>query len=142
MRFIWKLTYQIGSEEYVEWTAHINDAFQLQVDGHTISLTPDAAQVLGVNTVHRYIAGWERPGAYPPDDLAAAYEYLYFDNPYSKVPGKIEYDGMVVTMRAHVFFTPDSTRWRHARLDVADTSDTDYDSALFIKKQSITSITP
>jgi hypothetical protein len=67
---------------------------------------------------------------------------LYFDNPYSDNIGKVEYDGLVVKIKAHVFFSSNPTRSRHVHLGVADTKDQDFDSALFVKKQGFTSTNP
>jgi len=136
-----EIEYQIGSEEYVEWVTNFNDALHIQVDGRKISLTPDAAQTVAVNAVHRHISGWERR-LNPDTDLQPAYEYLYFDNPHRAESDKIEYDGMIVKIKAHVFLTSNPLRSHRANLGIADTGDQEYDSALFVRKRGITSNTP
>jgi hypothetical protein len=49
---------------------------------------------------------------------------------------------MVVKLKAHVFWSPNPNRLRHARLGVAHTRDQIFDPALFIKRQGFTSSTP
>jgi hypothetical protein len=137
-----EVAYQFGSEEYVEYIDSYNDAIQIQINGRTVSLNPDAEQAVAVNTVHRFIASSERAPANPGADIAADHEYLYFDNTHLIEPGKIEYDGMVVKLKAYIFLSPNPMRRHHARLGVADTKDRVFDTALFIKKQGFTSSTP
>lgn len=137
-----EVTYQTGSEEYVEYVDNFNDAIQIQVDGRTVSLAPDAAQIVAVNNVHRLIDSTERAFDNLGPTLAAAYEYLYFDNPYSKEAGRIEYDGMIIKLKTHVFFNQNPTRSRHIRLGVADTRDQVFDSVLFLESHVFTSSTP
>jgi hypothetical protein len=49
---------------------------------------------------------------------------------------------MVVKLKACVFWGTNSNRLRHARLGLADTKDRVFDTALFVKKQGFTSISP
>lgn len=132
-----ELEFQFGSEEYPEYVGSRNDAFLIGV-GTTIAsvLLPNCSDVIAVNSVNGGTQG------IPP--IPALNQHLFLVNPTDIVTqnngARVEYDGMVVKLRSHVLLTP-GTSYRF-KIAIGDVDDDQFDSAVFLKGQSIRSISP
>lgn len=128
-----ELVYQFGSEEYEEFVGSFNDGFMATVDGVLVSLVPDCSDIVAVNSVN------------PVEPIN---EHLYLDDDLDIDPKvtpsnqsvQVEYDGMTIRLRAHVFVTPNTTH--RIKLVIADVNDDRLDSGLFIGESSVRTITP
>lgn len=135
-----ELVFQFGSEEYLEYVGEYNDGFMATVDGVLVSLVPDGSGIVAVNTVHAQSTG--QPPR-PPIN-----EHLYLDDDLDidprvapvNQPVQVEYDGVTIRLKAHVFITPSSTR--RVKLVIGDVNDDYYDSGLFIEESSVKTISP
>ncbi|MFD2303648.1 choice-of-anchor L domain-containing protein, partial [Roseibacillus ishigakijimensis] len=75
-------------------------------------------------------------------------EYLYLDDDLDidpevdglNQPVQVEYDGLVVRLKAHVFVKPGKSY--HVKFVIADVNDDNLDSGLFIKESSVRVINP
>ncbi len=135
-----EIEYQFGSEEYEEFINDYNDAFIITVDGVVVNLVPDCSDLISVNTVH---GGKKNSlGDYTVFPLN---EHLFLNDDNDISPRatdqlkQAEYDGMSVRLRSHVFVSPGL---HHIRIVIADVLDDKYDSALFLKRSSVRSISP
>jgi hypothetical protein len=128
-----ELVYQFGSEEYEEFVGSFNDGFMATVDGVLVTLVPDCSDIVAVNSVN------------PVEPIN---EHLYLDDDLDidptvtqpNQPVQVEYDGMTIRLKAHVFVTPNTTH--HVKLVIADVNDDQLDSGLFIGESSVRTITP
>ncbi|MBK1832905.1 choice-of-anchor L domain-containing protein [Roseibacillus ishigakijimensis] len=142
------IEYQFASEEYVEWVTQRtdpschNDAFMITVNGVLVSMVPDCSDIVAVHSIHPSISAEESDCN--PDDVSAENEHLYVDDSDilarvdpEKADTRCEYDGMTIKLRSHVFVTPNQTY--RMKFIIADVDDAQYDSALFIKENSLRS---
>ncbi len=128
-----ELVYQFGSEEYEEFVGSFNDGFMATVDGVLVTLVPDCSDIVAVNSVN------------PVEPIN---EHLYLDDDLDidpnvtqpNQPVQVEYDGMTIRLKAHVFVTPNTTH--HVKLVIADVNDDQLDSGLFIGESSVRTINP
>jgi hypothetical protein len=128
-----ELVYQFGSEEYEEFVGSFNDGFMATVDGVLVTLVPDCSDIVAVNSVN---------------SVEPINEHLYLDDDLdidpkvspANQPVQVEYDGMTIRLRAHVFVTPNTTH--RVKLVIADVNDDQLDSGLFIGASSVRTITP
>jgi hypothetical protein len=128
--------YQFASEEYDYYVGGYNDAFMVIVDGAIVTLTPDCAGIVAVNTVNN----GDTNGRYPPVNrhlFMGDDEDIDADN---NLPYQVEYDGLTVRLMAHVFIAPQSTH--HVRIIIADVNDGILDSGLFIETDSLRTVVP
>jgi hypothetical protein len=132
-----EIEFQFGSEEYDEYVSQYNDGFMISVDGVIVSLLPDCSDIVAVQSIHQ---------AYATEGTTALNEFLFLDDDTdintlcTNQPKQVEYDGMTIRLRAHVFVTPNETH--EIRLVVADVRDYQLDSGLFIKQSSLRTIVP
>ncbi len=136
--------YQLGSEEYDEYVGGgigyddvFNDAFMVIVDGAIVTLTPDCAGIVAVNTINN--------GNSTNGEVPIRNRHLFMDDdddidPDDNLTNQIEYDGMTVKLKAHVFVPPQSSH--HVRIIVTDVNDGIFDSGLFIEGESLRTVVP
>lgn len=55
-------------------------------------------------------------------------------------PFQLEYDGVTIRLKAHVFVTPDANH--HVKIAISDVDDDFLDSGLFIGESSVKTINP
>lgn len=129
--------YQFGSEEYDRYVGDFNDGFLATVDGVVVTLVPDASRIVSVNSVNRgYL------------NIPASNPHLFLDNETEIKPlltpqqalTRVEYNGMTIRLKAHAFVSPGTTH--RLRIVIADYLDWIRDSALFVKKNSLRTISP
>lgn len=122
--------YQFGSEEYDEYVTQYNDAFMLTVDGVVVSFVPDCSSIVSVNNVH--------PVEPNPSNIEL---FLDDDNDIkplvhpAHLSQQVEYDGMTIKLRGHVLVEPGKNH--RVKLVIADITDDQWDSALFVESGSI-----
>ena len=110
------IKYVFASEEYREWVdTEFNDVFAFFVDGANIALTPGTSTPVTVNTINHIV----NTG-------------LYHDN-----EGGVdtEFDGYTTPLQAIAVVEPNVTH--RVRIAIADASDGNLDSAVFIAKGGI-----
>ena len=123
-----EIEYQFGSEEYHEFVGEFNDAFMIIVNGAVVTRAPDCANIVAVNTVnldqnrHLFIGNNE--------DI----------DPTGILSNKVEYDGLTVRMRVHVFVEPQSINT--VRIVIADVNDGILDSGIFLESGSFKTTIP
>jgi hypothetical protein len=109
----------------------------ISLDGVIVSLLPDCSDIVAVQSIHQ---------AYAEQGMTALNEFLFLDDDTdintlcTDQPKQVDYDGMSIRLRAHVFITPNETR--KIRIVVADVRDFELDSGLFIKQSSLRTIAP
>jgi hypothetical protein len=110
------IRYVFASEEYPEWVdSDYNDVFAFFVDGANIALTPGTSVPVTVNTINHV-------------ENAA----LYRDNEGGT---ETQFDGFTTPLLAVAVVEPGVTH--HIRIAIADTTDTAFDSAVFIAQGGI-----
>lgn len=120
-----RFNFSLGSEEYNEWVgSQFNDVFGFFISGpgiagdpgigadHNIALVPNSTQPVTINNVNN-----------------GANSIYYHDNTGDS---EIQYDGYTVGLSAVSAVQPCQTY--HLKLIVADATDNDYDSGVFIEK--------
>ncbi len=134
-----ELVYQFGSEEYDEFVGFYNDAFMVTVDGALVTFVPDCTDIVAVNSVNNGNLSVFMDPANP---------HLYLDDEEDIDPSvapenqyrQVEYDGMTIRLRAHVFVEPNTTH--RIRLVIADVNDGRLDSGLFVSEGSVRTVKP
>lgn len=123
-----EIEYQFGSEEYDEFVGQFNDSFMIIVDGSVVTRSPGCADIFAVNTIN----------------LNENRHLFMGDNedidPLGTLTNQLEYDGITVRLRAHVFVEPQSTH--HVRIVIADVNDGVWDSGTFLESNSFRTTTP
>lgn len=122
--------YQFGSEEYDEYVTQYNDAFMLTVDGVVVSFVPDCSSIVSVNNVHPVEPNPSNVELFLDDDDDI--KPLVHPTHANK---QVEYDGMTIKLRGHVLVEPGKNH--RVKLVIADITDDQWDSALFIERGSI-----
>ena len=125
-----EIEYQFASEEYDEFAAagQYPDAFMIIVDGAVVSRSPDCAEIIAANTINLYQARHLFMG--DDEDI----------DPLGLWHPQIEYDGLTVRLRAHVFVEPQSTHT--VRIIICDVNDGIYDSGVFMETGSLRTTIP
>jgi hypothetical protein len=110
------IRYVFASEEYREWVdSEFNDVFAFFVDGGNIALTPGTSVPVTVNTInHNVNTG------------------LYHDNEGGT---ETEFDGYTTPLQAIAVVEPNVSH--HVRIAIADASDSQLDSAVFIAQGGV-----
>jgi hypothetical protein len=113
------ITYVFASEEYPEYVgSKFNDVFAFFVDGANIALVPGTASAVAVNTVN-----------------GSANGQFYRSNPIGSTDYNTQFDGFTTVLQAFADVEPGVSH--HIRLAIADTSDTIFDSAVFIAQGGV-----
>ena len=132
-------TYVFASEEYPEFVAsQWNDLVGIFVDGVNIAIVPNTTLPVAVNNVN---GGYLNP---PTDDEPAVNPLDYVDNhdpSFSAQPPNvapvpvynIQYDGTTSVLSAQTSISANITYT--IKIAIADASDANYDSAVFIKAE-------
>lgn len=128
--------YQFASEEYDEFVGDYNDSFMVLVDGAVVTLTPDCSGIVAVNTINN----GDTDGYPPPTN-----RHLFLGDdedidPGDNLPYQVEYDGLTVRLRAHVFVPVQS--YHHMRIIITDVNDGVWDSGLFLETDSLRTVPP
>jgi hypothetical protein len=121
--------YVFASEEYNEYVnSEFNDVFAFFVNGSNCALVPGTSQAVAVNTVN----------GGNPFGTDATNPAFYRNNSISD-PGPAtidtEMDGLTNVFTCAATVNADETN--HMKLAIADTSDADYDSVVFIQALSL-----
>ena len=117
--------YQFASEEYPGWVNQFNDVFGFFLDGANVALIPSTSLPVSINNVNRDVNS-----AYYVDNWIGG--AVGSDNSGSPGPLDIQYDGLTTAFQIGI--TGLSTTDVHTiRLAIADTSDHNLDSAVFIQ---------
>ena len=131
--------YVFGSEEYNEYVcSQFNDVFGFFVtgaipaggnyNGQNVALVPSTALPVSVNTINIGV-----PGSNGSFGNCVSLDYTeYYVNNASGV--SIQYDGFTVILTAQIAVVPGETY--HFKFAIADVSDSQLDSGVFIKSQS------
>lgn len=122
--------YQFGSEEYDEYVTQYNDAFMLTVDGVVVSFVPDCSSIVSVNNVHPVEPNPSNVELFldDDDDIKPLVDPAHLTQ-------QVEYDGMTIKLRGHVLVEPGKNH--RVKLVIADITDDQWDSALFVESGSI-----
>ena len=139
--------YVFASDEYPEWIGPFNDPMAIFVttnrtatnwiNTNNIALVPGTSLAVSVNTINGGCAISSNGGQIPPTN-----PQYYVDNcdpNYSAVPlyaeaapaFNIQYDGMTVLLTAQAQIAANVTN--HVKIAIADFSDDQYDSAVFLE---------
>jgi hypothetical protein len=130
-----EIEYIFASEEYPEWIQQYNDIMAIFIDGGNVALVPGTSLPIAVNTIN---GGHD---AAPP--VSASNPQFYVDNSdpsHSALPPyaasapvyNIQYDGTTVALTTTPFSVYANTTYR-IKIAIADASDYEWDSAVFIK---------
>jgi hypothetical protein len=124
--------YVFSSDEYNEFVgSDFNDVFGFYVNGVNCAVVGDTAEPVTINTINNGFPYGEPPVSHPE---------LYRNNdPFdSPEPATIdtEMDGLTVVLNCGANVNPNVTN--HMKLAVADTSDTQYDTNVFLEGGSLT----
>ncbi len=123
-----EIEYQFGSDEYDEYVGDYNDSFMIIVDGSVVTRSPGCTDIFAVNTIHLN----ENRHLFMGDDEDI--------DPMDNLPNQLEYDGVTVRLRAHVFVEPQSTH--NIRIVISDVDDGILDSGTFLETNSFRTVTP
>jgi len=123
-----EIEYQFGSEEYDEYVGQFNDSFMIIVNGAVVTRAPNCADIVAVNTVNLN----QNRHLFMGDDEDI--------DPTGTIINQVEYDGLTVRMRIHVFVEPQSTNT--VRIVIADVNDGILDSGLFLETGSFKTTVP
>ncbi|PWU25603.1 MAG: hypothetical protein C5B48_00470, partial [Candidatus Rokuibacteriota bacterium] len=123
--------YVFTSEEYSDFAnTNFNDVFAFFVNGVNCALVPGTSQPVSVNTINN---GNDRQGQDPTPHHPELFR--------SNVPPQIDtqMDGLTIVLTCKATVNPGQTN--HMKLAIADASDGDFDSAVFIEAGSFVSLT-
>lgn len=123
-----EIEYQFGSEEYDEFVGQFNDSFMIIVDGAVVTRSPGCADIFAVNTINLD----ENRHLFMGDDEDI--------DPMDNLTNQVEYDGITLRLRAHVFVEPQSTH--NVRIIISDVDDGILDSGAFLESNSFRTIIP
>lgn len=143
-----KFEYIFASEEYPEFVcSSFNDVFGFFLTGQNpnagqpaynnknIALIPNSDIPITINNVN----GGSMPEDWwweEPEDCNLSNSMYYVDNTYGQW---VQYDGYTVPLTASARVVPHTTY--HLIIAIADATDNSYDSGVFLKANSLTSIT-
>lgn len=127
-----KFNYVFASEEYIEFVGSINDVFAFFISGPGIVGTQNIATVPGSNV----------PVSIANINHVTNSAYFInngngFNGPQSTDPTVINFDGYTVPLTAVAKVTPCVSY--HLKIAIADVSDADYDSGVFLQGGSLNS---
>src|SRR5438105_1603978 len=122
--------YVFSSEEYSDYanTAY-NDVFAFFVNGVNCALVPGTNEPVSVNTINNGNSVGGDPTPHHPE--------LFRDNVRPNVTINTQMDGLTVVLTCTANVTPGVPN--HMKLAIADASDGNYDSAVFLKAASLIS---
>jgi len=123
-----EIEYQFGSEEYDEFVGQFNDSYMIIVDGAVVTRSPGCADIFAVNTINLD----ENRHLFMGDDEDI--------DPNGTLTNQVEYDGLTIRLRAHVFVEPQSTH--NVRIIISDVNDGILDSGVFLESESLRTTTP
>ena len=113
------ISYVFASEEYKEYVdSQFNDVFAFFVDGKNIALVPGSSEPVSINTINH-----KKNTKY------------YQDNPANSGTFGTSFDGFTTELVATTVVTPATTH--HIKLAIADASDANLDSAVFLAQGGI-----
>ena len=127
-----RFSYVFGSDEYNEYVnSEFNDVFAFYVNGNNCATVGD--QPVTINTINGGNPFGSEPSSHPelyrnndPNDPAATLE--------------TEMDGLTVVLTCEANVVPGETN--HIKLAIADASDSNYDSDIFLRAGSFVATTP
>ncbi|MBE0663611.1 MAG: choice-of-anchor L domain-containing protein [Bacteroidales bacterium] len=126
------IQYVFGSEEYNEYVnSNVNDVFAFFVNGQNIALIPGAATPISINTVNN--GNW--PGLSAGPCMNCEYFRDNMGNAYN-----IEADAMTTVLTGTAVVTPGVTNT--IRIAIADAGDSVWDSWVFVKAESFSTVNP
>jgi len=123
-----EIEYQFGSEEYDEYVGIFNDSYMIIVDGAVVTRSPGCADIFAVNTINLN----ESRHLFMGDDEDI--------DPADSLTNQLEYDGITIRLRAHVFVEPQSTH--NVRIIIGDVDDGILDSGVFLETESFRTTVP
>ncbi len=116
-----------GSDEYNEFVhTQFNDVFAFYVNGTNCALVPGSGEPISINTINN-----GNPFGTPPSNNPS----LYRNNDARPGPIDTEMDGLTVILTCLASVNPGVNN--HLKLAIADASDEDYDSVVFIQADSL-----
>jgi hypothetical protein len=122
--------YVFASEEYPEWVGSLfNDVFGFFISG------PDTSNGVYVNENIAIIPGTSLPVAI--NNVNSTLNHTFFVDNETLNGQTIVFDGFTTVLIAQIFVVPSATY--HLKMAVADVSDGIFDSAIFLKAQSMKS---
>jgi hypothetical protein len=125
-----KFNYVFSSDEYNEYAnTTFNDVFAFFVDGVNVGLIPGTDIPVSVNTVNN---------GNPYGDTHPHHAELYVDNQRTINPLNTQMDGLTTVLTAKTYVTPGKVT--RIRLAIADAGDSLYDSHVFLRAGSLTSV--
>jgi hypothetical protein len=122
--------YVFGSEEYNEWVnSSFIDCFAFFLDGQNIAFVPSTTNPVSINSVNLGVN-------------AASYRNNQLGVGTGNIPGPydIEVDGFTTPFTASATLTPNVTH--HIKLVIADKSDRNFDSWVFLHGASFSTVNP
>ena len=122
--------YVFSSEEYSDFAnTNYNDVFAFFVNGINCALVPGTNEPVSVNTINNGNSVGGDPTPHHPE--------LFRDNVRPNVTINTQMDGLTVVLTCTANVTPGVPN--HMKLAIADASDANYDSAVFLKAASLIS---
>jgi len=122
-----------ASDEYQEWANTLyNDVFAFYVNGVNCAVVPNTSTPISVNTINN-----GNHGGTPPVDPTPHNPGLYRNNDFlfpPPVPLDTEMDGLTVVLTCLTSVNEGVTN--HIKLAIADASDDQFDSVVFIQANS------
>jgi hypothetical protein len=116
------IRYVFASEEYPEYVgSQYNDVFAFFVDGQNIAIVPGGGEAVSVNSIN-------------DEEQSSLYRAVEFGSPVT------QFDGFTAVLVAQTTVEPGELH--HVKIAIADTSDSIYDSAVFIAEGGVTGFAP
>lgn len=120
--------YVFASEEYNEFAnSSFNDIFAFFLNEENIALIPGTTTPVAINNIN----ATENSAFFRNNDR---------DDITGELPFNTEFDGFTTILAARGFVTPGQTQ--HLKIVIADTTDGIYDSAVFLKAGSLSTLPP
>ena len=125
--------YVFSSEEYSDFAnTQFNDVFAFFVNGVNCALVPGTNEPVSVNTINNGNDNGGDPTPHHPE--------FFRDNVRPTVTINIQMDGLTVVVTCAANVTPGVTN--HMKVAIADASDGNLDSAIFLKANSFIGASP
>src|SRR5262249_27024371 len=123
--------YVFSSEEYSDFAnREFNDEFAFFVNGVNCALVPGTTEPVSVNTINNGNDMGGDPMPHHPE--------LFRDNVHTASPIDTHMDGLTLVLVCKANVSPGATN--HMKLVIADASDANLDSAVFIQQGSFVSL--
>lgn len=138
--------YFFASEEYMEYAeSKYNDVFAFVISGpgarkKNMALLPDKKTIVSVNTINQYKNGelYINNNIFTKNGERLKLNKKKMKKMNAELINFFQYDGLTVPLKAEINIIPGKKY--HIKIAIADVGDFKYDSGVFIKKNSFTTV--